>query len=158
MVAHRRSSPGIAGASRISFFFTGLYCFSFLLNHLSWQRRASLASLPILPRASFVASLGIAAHRWASHRCVSFLASPGISRFFTASYGWASQVIAGNCWPFLDIVFFTGLYCVSFSFHYLSWHRRASRASLRISPGIAGHLSFPWYRCASLGIAAFILL
>jgi hypothetical protein len=31
---------------------------------------------------------------------------------------------------------------------------RASRASLRFSLGMAGHLSFPWHGCASLGIAS----
>ena len=125
-------------------FFTGLYSFLFLLNHLSWHRRASLASLPILPRASVVASLGIAAHRWASHRCVSLLAWLGISRFFTASYGWVSQAIAGNCWPFLENVFFLQDYMV--------FHSRFT-----ISPGIAGHRG---HRCvsllASLGIFRFL--
>ena len=157
MVARRRSSPGIAGASRVSFFLQDYIVFCSCLTispgiagHL-WHRCLSCQGhLLWHPWAS----LRIAGHRIAAYLSWHVWASLVSSQLRMAGYCRPSPGIAGRSWI---TFFFTGLYGVSFSFHYLSWHRRASRASLRISPGIAGHLSFPWHRCASLGIAAFIL-
>ena len=145
MAKHRRSSPGIAGRSWTSFFLQDYIVFHsrFIISpgiagHRGHRCVSLLASLGIFR------SLGIAAHRWAWHRCVSLLALLGIFRFFTASYGWASQVIARKCRPSLHIFF---LFSV-ISFFILAL------LSLLASPGIAGIAAyFSWHRWASFVVS-----
>ena len=124
------ASPGIAG----------------IAAYLSWHRWASFVPL---------ASLRIAGHGIAAYLSWHCWASFVSSQLRMAGHRRSSPGSAG----LLCISFFCSvLYRFSFLLYYLSWHRRALRASLRISPGIAGHLSwYPWaltgYRWISQSIA-----
>ena len=104
-------------------------------HYLSWLFRASLCIAAYLSWhcwASFVSSqLRMAGHR---------RSSPGSAGLLCISF------------------FCSVLYRFSFLLYYLSWHRRASRASLRILASLGIFRGIPGHRCASLGIAAFILL
>ena len=155
MVARRRSSPGIAGASRISFFLQDYIVFHSCLTispgiaghrwhrclscqgHLSWHPWASLR---------------IAGHRIAAYLSWHRWASLVSSQLRMAGHRRSSPGIAGRSW--ITFFFYRIISCfilVSLSLlaspdiagiaAYLSWHRWASfvpLASLRI----AGHRSF----------------